>query len=129
MKTNAQAILGSSPIGYIRDARPCGSLFEQDSNGMVAGVDTGLFVDHREPLDALRYIQDELNWPLGDLTDGSEFLLLPPPPPGLIAVPDSARERVCKSLSEMAPLSCWVRLAFRNCVYAILKRVLARRYA
>ncbi|CAN8096746.1 unnamed protein product [Discula destructiva] len=79
IQQNASTFLESSPIEYIRDARPCGSLFEENSNGMVAGVNSGFFVDHEEPLEALSIIQaDELHWPLGDLPDGSEFLLLIP---------------------------------------------------
>lgn len=78
IRQNARAVLGSSPIEYIRNAKPYGSLFEPTSSGMISGVNTGFFVDHGEPLEALRYTQRELNWPLGELPDGSEFLLLLP---------------------------------------------------
>lgn len=45
---------------------------------MVSGVDTNFFVDHEEPLEALKDVRKELDWPLGDLPDGSEFLILMP---------------------------------------------------
>ena len=73
--TQADAILKSSPIPYIRDARPHGSLFKDESE-MVSGVDTGFFVDHDEPNAALEAIKNDLPWPLGDLAEGHEFLLI-----------------------------------------------------
>ena len=73
--TQADAILKSSPIPYIRDAKPHGTLFEDESE-MVSGVDTRFFVDHDEPNAALEAIKDDLPWPLGDLAEGHEFLLI-----------------------------------------------------
>lgn len=68
-----------SPIPYIRDAKLCGSLFDPgDSTGLVCGVDTGFFVDHEEPLDALERVKGIWEWPLGDLLDGHEYLLVLP---------------------------------------------------
>ncbi|KAI1495772.1 hypothetical protein F5X99DRAFT_422653 [Biscogniauxia marginata] len=54
---NATPILKASPIKYIRDAKLCGSLFDNtDSTGLVSGVNTNFFVDHQEPLEALSVI-------------------------------------------------------------------------
>lgn len=66
----------ASPISYVRDSKLRGSLFgTQDPNGMVSCVDTGFFVDHTEPLEALASVQEDMNWPLGKLLDGHEFVL------------------------------------------------------
>ncbi|KAJ5965258.1 Acyl-CoA N-acyltransferase [Penicillium waksmanii] len=73
---NAENVLSNSPIQYIRDAQLHGSLFGTGSDGMVSGVDTGFFVDHTEPNSALQAIQTNLNWPLGNLVEGHEYLLL-----------------------------------------------------
>lgn len=67
-----------SPISYIRDAKLCGTLFGQRSADIISGVDTNFFVNHEEPLDALQQVQRDMNWPLGGLPDGFEFLLLVP---------------------------------------------------
>lgn len=78
-KDNAEAIMKASPIPYIREAKLYGTLFEQDdTTGLVCGVNTGFFVDHEEPLDALMTIRETQEWPLGDLPDGHEYLLLLP---------------------------------------------------
>ncbi|KAI9674070.1 MAG: hypothetical protein M1822_009565 [Bathelium mastoideum] len=56
MKDNAQSIMKASPVGYVRDAKLRGSLFgSEDSSGLVSSVDTGFFVDHEEPLQALAW--------------------------------------------------------------------------
>ncbi|OJD10138.1 hypothetical protein ACJ73_09921 [Blastomyces percursus] len=78
-KENAEAIMKASPIPYIRKARQCGTLFEtKDSTGLVCGVDTGFFVDHEEPLEALELVRHIRQWPLGELLDGHECLLILP---------------------------------------------------
>jgi hypothetical protein len=67
----------ASPIPYIKNAKLCGTLFSpQDSTSIVSGVDTDFFVDHEEPLDALTMVRQYWEWPLGDLPDGHEFLLV-----------------------------------------------------
>jgi hypothetical protein len=69
--------MGCSPISYIKDAKLSGSLFNpEDTNGVVSSVDTGFFVDHEEPLEALLWVRENMNWPLGELIDGHEFLLI-----------------------------------------------------
>ncbi|KAG9251094.1 uncharacterized protein F5Z01DRAFT_332088 [Emericellopsis atlantica] len=79
IRTNAQAILSSSPIPYVSDAKLSGSLFESSStSGLVSGVDTQFFVDHTEPLEVLNDVRKKWNWPLGGLPDGNEYLLILP---------------------------------------------------
>lgn len=69
----------ASPIPYIREAKLRGALFEpEDSTGLVCGVNTQFFVDHEEPIEALKMVQETWEWPLGDLLDGHEFLLILP---------------------------------------------------
>ncbi len=76
-KNHASGVLNSSPIAYIRDAEPCGSIFDpDDATGMVMGANSHFFVDHAEPLDALYSLQADGDWPLGNLPDGREFMFL-----------------------------------------------------
>lgn len=61
----------------IRDAKPRGTLFNAgDNSGAISCVFSNFFVDHLEPLEALSVMREYMNWPLGDLHDGHEFLLL-----------------------------------------------------
>ncbi|KAJ9129953.1 Tartrate dehydrogenase [Pleurostoma richardsiae] len=79
IKQHAEAVMKTSPITYINQATLCGSLFEpSDSSGLVSGVNTGFFVDHEEPLEALSVVRETWRWPLGDLPDGHEYLLVIP---------------------------------------------------
>ncbi|EER39533.1 conserved hypothetical protein [Histoplasma capsulatum H143] len=79
VEANAKAVLEASPIPYIKNARLCGSLFNpEDSTGLVCGVDTGFFVDHKEPLEVVEVVRQDLQWPLGDLPEGHEYLLILP---------------------------------------------------
>ena len=67
----------SSPIPYIKDAKLRGSIFlSNDTSGLVSGVDTGFSVDHEEPLKVLQTIRETWEWPLGDLPDDHEYLLV-----------------------------------------------------
>ena len=67
----------ASPVSYIRDAKLCGAVFDTaDSSGLVSGVNTGFFVDHEEPLEALAHVRQSWQWPLGELPDGYEYLLV-----------------------------------------------------
>jgi hypothetical protein len=67
----------ASPVPYIKGAILQGALFDpHDATGLVAGVDTAFFVDHKEPVEALRHIRRHREWPLGDLPDGCEYLLV-----------------------------------------------------
>ena len=69
--------MDASPISYIKNAKLCGSVFiPSDTSGLVSSVNSGFFVEHNEPLEALAWVQEEMKWPLGELFDGHEFLLL-----------------------------------------------------
>ncbi|KAI2628520.1 hypothetical protein GGR54DRAFT_628424 [Hypoxylon sp. NC1633] len=75
--SNAESIMKASPISYVRDAKLCGSIFDaKDSTGLVSGADSNFFIDHREPLEALRVVREVWNWPLGELLDGHEYVLI-----------------------------------------------------
>ncbi|KAI1127346.1 hypothetical protein F5Y10DRAFT_242837 [Nemania abortiva] len=74
---NAGSIMKASPISYVRDSGLRGTLFdEKDCTGLVSGVDTKFLVDHDEPLEALERIRERWDWPLGELPDGHEYLLI-----------------------------------------------------
>jgi len=76
IKDHVPAIMKSSPVPYVKMAKPTGSLFDQgDQTGAVCCADTAFWVDHTEPLAALNVIkEDGIKWPFGDLPDGCEFL-------------------------------------------------------
>lgn len=74
---NAEAIMKASPIRYVKEAELHGSLFDrEDTSGVISSVYTNFFVDHTEPLEALAWVREWLDWPLGELLDGYEFLLI-----------------------------------------------------
>lgn len=78
-RENAKIIFEASPVDYIRDTQPHGSLFEKDcTSGVVSSVNTRFFVDHDEPLAALQIFKDSRKWPLGELLEGHEFLIIVP---------------------------------------------------
>ncbi|KAH8729124.1 hypothetical protein GQ44DRAFT_823846 [Phaeosphaeriaceae sp. PMI808] len=78
-KEHAGAIIEASPVGYVQSAKLRGTLFNpDDTSGVVCAVDTGFFVDHEEPLEALDWVRKCMEWPLGDLLDGHEFVLIIP---------------------------------------------------
>jgi hypothetical protein len=69
--------MSTSPIPYVQAAKPQGTLFgEENPSGLISVVDTSFFVDHDEPLRALEAIKRNRHWPLGDLPDGYEYLLM-----------------------------------------------------
>ncbi|CZR67903.1 uncharacterized protein PAC_17802 [Phialocephala subalpina] len=73
----ARDIIEASPINYVKDAKLCGNVFAtSDISGLVSSVNSEFFVDHTEPLEAFAWAQEEMEWPLGDLLDGHEFLLI-----------------------------------------------------
>ena len=77
IRDNAEAIMKASSIHYIKSAALCGSLFDcEDASGAVSSVYTNFFVDHTELLEALAWVRERLDWPLGELLDGHEFLLV-----------------------------------------------------
>ncbi|KAH6889408.1 hypothetical protein B0T10DRAFT_404855, partial [Thelonectria olida] len=74
---HAASIMKESPIAYVKNAKLRGSLFSsEDETGLVCGVDSDFYVDHEEPLKALSWFKAAGEWPLGELPDGYEFLLL-----------------------------------------------------
>lgn len=77
IKKYAEPIMKASPIRYVRDAKLRGNLFDpEDASGLVSSVDTGFLVDHEEPLEALTWVRESMDWPLGELHDGHEFVLV-----------------------------------------------------
>lgn len=77
IRDNAEAVMKASPISYVKDAELRGSLFDsKDMSGVISSVYTKFFVDHTEPLEALAWVREGLEWPLGELFDGYEFLLM-----------------------------------------------------
>ena len=76
MKICASQVMAISPIAYVKAAKLCGSLFQPDGTSLVSGVNTNFFVNHEEPLNALQWLQGDGKWPLGELPDGIEFLLV-----------------------------------------------------
>ncbi|KAF2802892.1 uncharacterized protein BDZ99DRAFT_482455 [Mytilinidion resinicola] len=79
MKVNAESIMQASPVRYVRNAKLRGKLFDpKDASGLVSSVDTGFYVDHEEPLEALAWVRESMEWPLGELLDGHEFILILP---------------------------------------------------
>lgn len=77
IRNHAEAIMKVSPISYVKDAELRGSLFDpENTSGVISSVYTKFFVDHTEPLEALAWVRERLNWPLGELLDGHEFLLV-----------------------------------------------------
>lgn len=64
-------------MSYIKEAKLSGSLFQpNDSTGLVCGLDTGFSVNHDEPLEVLGKIRRTFEWPLGDLPEDHEYLLI-----------------------------------------------------
>ncbi|OCK74578.1 hypothetical protein K432DRAFT_469111 [Lepidopterella palustris CBS 459.81] len=74
---NAESIMKASPVGHVQDAKLRGRLFDStDTSGLVSSVDTGFFVNHEEPLEALAWVRELMEWPFGELLDGHEFVLI-----------------------------------------------------
>ncbi|KAF2226881.1 hypothetical protein BDZ85DRAFT_256921 [Elsinoe ampelina] len=79
-KEYAHPIMSSSPVRYVRTAKLQGSLFsdndDKDST-VVSCADTGFWVDHTEPSQALEIVKaNGIEWPFGVLPEGHEFLVL-----------------------------------------------------
>ena len=80
---HAQEILSVTPIEYLKNVKLRGNLFENCSSGIVSCAYTKYYVDHNEPLEALKVFKDR-GWCLGNLLDGHEFLIILP----IVAVPE-----------------------------------------
>ena len=77
IRDNAAAIIESSPVSYVRNAELHGTLFNSvEDDGTVSCANTGFFVDHTKPLQAMSIARERTAWPIGDLINGHEFLLL-----------------------------------------------------
>jgi hypothetical protein len=77
VRENAIPIMEASSVGYVRKAELRGKLFDpDDTSGLVSAVNSKFFVDHGEPLEALEWVRASMDWPLGALLDGHEFLLI-----------------------------------------------------
>ncbi|KAG8628113.1 hypothetical protein KVT40_003986 [Elsinoe batatas] len=78
-KDGAISIMSSCPVRYVRTAKLQGSLFGDDDkkSKVVSCADTGFWVDHTEPSQALDIIKAKgIKWPFGTLPEGHEFLVL-----------------------------------------------------
>lgn len=77
-REHAFGIMSSSPVGYVREATLRGSLFsDNEKEAAVCCAFTSFWVDHAELLETLRLVGERgVIWPLGDLPEGHEFLIL-----------------------------------------------------
>ena len=77
IKNNAQSMMNASPVHYIRNAKLRGRLFNNEAdNNLISSVDVEFYIDHKEPLEALAWIQESMHWSLGELLDGHEYILI-----------------------------------------------------
>ena len=77
IKLNAERTLATSPVTYVREARPHGTLHDNAIDGAVSTADTGFFVDHGEPDRALASVRaGGVDWPFGELPEGHEYLVI-----------------------------------------------------
>jgi hypothetical protein len=77
---HAQDIFSVTPIDYLKNIKLRGSLFEDYSSGVVSCAFTEFYVDHLEPLNALKVFEGSGRWCLGKLIDGHEYLIILPVP-------------------------------------------------
>lgn len=77
-KRHARAVMSTCPVGYVKEAKLQGALFDDNiKDGTVSCADTQFWVDHKEPLRALESVKEKgFAWPFGELPDGHEFLVL-----------------------------------------------------
>ena len=75
---HAQEIFSVTPVEYLKNVKLRKNLFENCSSGVVSCADTEFYVDHKEPLEALKVFIDKGRWCLGNLLDGHEFLVILP---------------------------------------------------
>jgi hypothetical protein len=82
IKKTARQILSMTPIEYLKNVELRGSLFEDNhdstSTGTVSCAYSEFFVDHTEPLEAMKVFKQKGDWVLGDLLEGHEFLVIVP---------------------------------------------------
>jgi hypothetical protein len=77
-RNEVKGVMESCPVGYVKDSKLHGTLWNAGiEDEVVSCADTGFWVDHEEPRWALRIIGERgVVWPLGQLPDGHEFLVL-----------------------------------------------------
>ena len=75
IQANIRPILNSTPVEYLKTAELRGILFEEapKNPGTICCLFTSFYVDHTEPSEALSRFNE---WPLGELPEGHEFLVL-----------------------------------------------------
>ncbi|KAG6909340.1 hypothetical protein DXG01_000940 [Tephrocybe rancida] len=81
IRDNHRAILKATPVNYISGAKPFGLALDPTSpSNTVSLIMTDFYVDHTEPLQALAEFRAKPGnseaWPLGELLQGHEFLLI-----------------------------------------------------
>jgi hypothetical protein len=75
VKGHGSAIMASSPVEYVRNAQLVSR--DSDNGGTVCCcASTDFWVDHAEPLAVLEEVKQRVAWPLGELSEGCEFLVL-----------------------------------------------------
>lgn len=81
IQANIRPILNSTPE-YLKTTELRGALFEQtpQNPGTICCLFTSFYVDHTEPSEALSRFNE---WPLGELPEGHEFLVVVEAPPSL----------------------------------------------
>ncbi|KAF1972577.1 hypothetical protein BU23DRAFT_534905 [Bimuria novae-zelandiae CBS 107.79] len=88
-RDDAETIMRSSPVSYVRNAQLKGWLFSEDGDDRTSDHSgccafTNFWVDHTEPERVLENLRGSpsavsqvlVKWPLGELPDGCEFLVL-----------------------------------------------------
>lgn len=75
VRNNATAILASSPVLYIQNAKPAGTIFKAGGD-LRCGADTSFHIDQKEAKEAVAELEAKDEWPLGELIEGHEYLLL-----------------------------------------------------
>ena len=79
MRSKLLDIITACNIPYLVDKPLIGNMLaDTDTNttGLNLQIDSGFYTDHSDPLEALNSLQDEVNWPLGPLLDGHEFIAI-----------------------------------------------------
>ncbi|KAF2711662.1 hypothetical protein K504DRAFT_500317 [Pleomassaria siparia CBS 279.74] len=85
-KLHGRGLMASSPVMYVKTATLKGTAFSNERKtedeqsvreDCICCAFTDFWVDHKEPLEALRSVEEEgVHWPLGKLPEGCEFLVL-----------------------------------------------------
>ena len=79
IQTHLRHILDICNVPYLIDRHLVGSLFQQNQqpdNQCRLQIDTGFYTDHTEPLKALSKLPVDVEWPLGPLLEGHEFVVI-----------------------------------------------------